>query len=194
MAKQILLILLINLSVFKLNAQDSKILVDGKLFIDNFYLDKTQRIISMKTYQFDTLKKAEIIKRIKNWTSINLINMKESLVGETDEQMVFTYISNSFYSKSLGIRFLEPWNIRLVIQIKDTRIRCTFFDDGNAVSPSKKIDRAWTLGSYCFKNSDGKMESRKIFEEGLIVLLQDIDKTFESLIINVSNANKNNDW
>jgi len=173
-----LLIIFISNNIF---AQDSPLLIEGKLTIDSFYKDKGAFIIISEVAQFDSLNKATLIKKVKNWASIQFVNLKEILVSETDDQLVLNYIDNSFFSKSFGSRIQLNWYIRLVIQFKDGKIKCSYFDDGNALTSGVMgSTRTIHLKDY-FKEDDGKMIAVKHFKDGLLAIHQSLINSFDSL-------------
>jgi hypothetical protein len=85
-----------------------------------------------------------------NWGSTHFVNLKEVLVGETEDQLVFNYITNDFYLKTMGMVTQVSWYVRMVTQVKDGRIRVQLYDDGNAYKP----------GSYSGGVSTPAMQSR----------------------------------
>lgn len=182
------------------NMNESRILVDGKLTIDSLYQDKDVLIIYSGILKYDTIPKAELIKRVKNWASTNFVNLKEVLVSETDDQLVLNYITSSYYIKVLGSKSPIEWYIRLVIQFKDGKIRCVFYDDGNVrmlgtqYSPFVSA-RTYKLKDY-FKDDGGILIARKPNTPGLVSLHNSVLNTFESIKneLNKRESQKQNDW
>jgi hypothetical protein len=103
--------------------------------IDSLYSDKEQLLINQKVIIVDSVSREELINRIKNWGGVSFVNLKEVLVSETQDQLVFTYVSSGFYVKSMGITSTLDWYVRMVVQVKDGRIRVQQFDDGNVFRP-----------------------------------------------------------
>ena len=173
-----LLIIFISNNIF---AQDSPLLIEGKLTIDSFYKDKGAFIIISEVAQFDSLNKATLIKKVKNWASIQFINLKEILVSETDDQLVLNYIDNNFYVKNGKTKAYLAWYIRLIIQVKDGKIKCTYIDDGNTMVPGSIPNaRAYHFKDY-FKEEDGKFIASKYYKEGIIAIYQSVIQSFDSL-------------
>ena len=133
-----------------------------KIVLDDFYQDKDNYLIYSVTDTFDTIQRAILIDKIKNWASLNFVNMNEVLVSETQTQLVFNYINNTFYQKSLLGKLYRSWYYRLVIQMKDDRVKISIYDDGNAYwagsysqygSVSATSARIYTFRSLAFKKN-----------------------------------------
>ena len=163
-------------------------LADEKLNIDSLYQDKSQYLLFSSVSQFDSLKKEDLMKAVKNWAGTAFVNLKEVLVGETDDQLVFDYVDKSYYVKSLGIKSTVNWYIRLVTQFKDGKIKCSFYDDKNAYSQGMGT-RSFYLSSY-FKESDGKQIARNPNKDGLIALYQSTAETMVSLTKAITTKSK----
>lgn len=107
----------------------------AQITMEEFYDDPGELLVHTKVYEFDSLPGTEISKRIKNWAGANFVDAREVIVNETENQMVFVYSMNKFFVKIFGMRNYLPWYIRLVVQIKDNKMRCLFYDDGNVFRP-----------------------------------------------------------
>ena len=166
------------------------------MHIDSLYENKNEFLLFSKIVQTDSLTKEQIIKNIKNWSGTNFVNSKEVLVSETDEQLVYNYITNEFSTKTLGISVVYDWYIRLVIQIKDKKFRLLFYDDGNAYWPSTSrytsniSARTYHLTQYFNKQGIAKTS----YEKGLQNLKNSIIYTSDILEKNSKNKNINTDW
>jgi|LauGreDrversion4_2_1035121.scaffolds.fasta_scaffold21242_8 hypothetical protein len=201
MRKSLLLILcLFTLSI--LHSQENTenaLLVDGKLYIDSIYSNKEEKIIYSGIHAFDELNQAELKKRVKNWASLNFVNLKEVLVSETDDQIVLNYITSAYYVKSLGIKYTYDWYIRLMIQFKDGKIKCTYFDDGNVRTLASQYAPAVAARSYylkdVFKKQDDKFVCPKMNTAGIVNLYNSIKLSFNSIKLDVDkNALMKDDW
>jgi len=104
----------------------------GQMHIDSFYVDKTQNLIYSEIKELDSLTQEQISIKVKNWGGTKFVNMNEVLVSETKEQLVFNYITETFYVKTLGMSQYKTWYLRMIVQIKDNKIKISVFDDGNA--------------------------------------------------------------
>lgn len=198
--KNVLALLICFVSVFSAISQDkseSGILVDGKLYLDSLYTNKEELIIFSGVHKFDSLKASEIKNKIKNWASLNFVNLKEVLLSETDDQIVLNYISSSLYVKSLGIKTSISWYIRLLIQFKDGRVKYTYFDDGNVQVPASQYSpgsraRAYRLKDY-FAEKNGVYLCKNAYTQGMVDLRSSLKANFESIILTKETEKKNGD-
>jgi hypothetical protein len=142
-------------------------------------------LINQKVIIVDSISREELINRIKNWGGVSFVNLKEVLVSETQDQLVFNYVSSSFYAKSMGITSRMDWYVRLVIQVKDGRIRVQQFDDGNVFRPGSYSGgvsiaatsaRVYHLNDY-FVDGVG----RKTYNDGFIKFKEAANNTIISL-------------
>jgi hypothetical protein len=177
----------------------SLLLVEGKLHLDSLYINSDNLLIDQFIFEYPNLKKEELLKKVKNWGGKRFVNLKEVLVGETDEQLVFNYIDDKMYMKSLGLNSSYSWYIRLVIQIKDGKIRAQYFDDGNTYqagsqySPAIKA-RTYNLKNY-FKESDGVKIAQKIFTAGMVSLKESLTRNSKDLDESIKTENsKSDEW
>jgi hypothetical protein len=178
---------------------DNALLVDGKLYIDSIYSNIEEKVIFTGVHTFDGLSQLELKNRIKNWASLKFVNLKEVLVGETDDQIVLNYITSTYYVKSLGIKYTYDWYIRLMIQFKDGKIRCTYYDDGNVSMLASQYTPALAARSYyikdVFKKQDNRFVCPKMNTPGIINLYNSIKISFTSIKSDVEkNTLKKDDW
>ena len=136
--------------------------VYGQLTIDEFYEDKSKKLVQSRVETFDSLGVSELKKRFKNWGSTQFVNLREITVSETDDQIVLNYITDSFYY-TVFTKSTLSWYVRMVVQFKEDRIRVLMYDDGNVfrggsvvsgVRISSVPDRSTTFLDYF--NSKGK--------------------------------------
>lgn len=152
--------------------QDPSLLNDGKLSIDSFYSDKTELLISSSIIVIDSVNKSELIKGVKNWAGLKFVNLKEVLVSETDDQLVFNYVTNS-YSTNIS------WYIKFVCQFKDGKFKTSYYDDGNVVSPVV-ASRKYHFKDF-FKDQNGNIIAENRYKSGLLSLHENILLTTASL-------------
>lgn len=185
----------------KIFAQENSeaLLVDGKLTIDSMYSNKNELILYSGIHKFDSISQSELKTRVKNWASLTFVNLKEVMVSETEDQIVLNYITNSYFVKSLS-KVSVNWYIRLLIQFKDGKIRCTYYDDGNVrMLPTQYStgysDRVFHLKDY-FKERDGIYICEKKSIQGMINLHNSIIAEFNSIKESINNKtiDKKNDW
>ena len=133
---------------------------ETKMTLDDFYQDKSNYLIYSVVDTFDTIQRDVLITRIKNWAGLKFVNVNEVLVGETQSQLVFNYIDNTYYEKSLMGKIHRDWYYRLIIQMKDDRVKISIYDDGNAYWPGSYSQysnvpatraRTYTFSTLTFK-------------------------------------------
>jgi hypothetical protein len=114
---------------------------------DSVVQDISQHLLKSKIIELDSITQKEIKERVKNWAGKTFVNMNEVLVSETESQLVFNYIEK-YQVNAYGKTFIEGGEYtRLVIQIKDGKIKVSFFDSGN------RADRSIYI-TDCFLNSE----------------------------------------
>lgn len=173
------------LIVSLIGKSQSSLLVDGKLNVDSLYQNKDELIIHSGILEFEGLTKEQLKTKFKNWGATKFVSLKEILVSETDDQIVLNYIDKNMYMKTMGIKIDYDWYIRLVIQFKDGKVRCQYFDDGNVYVPSSNgsvaiSSRSNNLINY-FKESDGIKNSMKLFTLGMVAVKEGILRNFASI-------------
>jgi hypothetical protein len=112
--------------------------------------------------------------------------------------MVLNYISSALYLKSIFGKLSINWYIRLLIQFKDGKIRCTYYDDGNVQMLLSKYSagvsaRTNHLKDY-FKEVDGRQVCSKPFTAGIISLHKSILNNFQSIKIGIEIEAKKEEW
>lgn len=159
-------------------------------------------------HEFENISQDKINNCVKNWAGRNFVNMREVLVSETKDQMVFNYITNSFFIKILGMPNSYKWYIRLVVQTKENKVRLLFYDDGNAfwagtytrIGNSFSSTPSIPARRYRFKDyfkKDGTC--RKTHEAGIISLRSHCVNSSKDIIDNVEMPPQiedfpNSDW
>jgi hypothetical protein len=177
----------------------SSILVDGRLELDSLYQKSDELLLHQCIIEIPDLKKEELIKRTKNWGGTSFINLKEVMVSETDDQLVFNYIDKSMYMKTMGMTSSYSWYIRLVVQFKDGRMRAQYYDDGNTFQPGLQYGpdiraRQYRLANY-FKEDNGRKVAQKIFTGGMVALKTSILENARDLENSVkANTPNKQDW
>ena len=63
---------------------------------------------------------------------------------------VLNYIDKSFFIKYMG-KIPYSWYVRLVIQFKDGKIKCSYYDDGNELVPISQGIRSLKRREINFK-------------------------------------------
>lgn len=150
--------------------------------IKEYYEDVENRVFFSKVITVDSLNQKQIIQLVKNWAAISFQNLKYTLVGETENQLVIRYIQSGFYTNAL-IKTSAPWNILLVIQVKDGKLRYQFKDEGNAfASPglfAERItnERDYYLSSFFNSKKRPGYATGKILVPGLKNIHLIVEKT-----------------
>jgi hypothetical protein len=174
----------------------------AQLQVDSFYNNKNEFLIYSVIEEFDSLTQEVLNVKIKNWAGTNFANMKEVLVSETKEQLVFNYITNSFFYNVMGTTTTLTWYIRMVVQTKDNKIRILFYDDGNAFWPGSYSGGVAvpSIAARTYKFTNYFKEEgvcRKRFSPGIENVRNSVLKTSENIIKNIksNNAeNPNSEW
>jgi len=173
-------------------------MIFGQLHIDTFYQNKNEFLIYSIVKEFDSLPQEVLNTKVKNWGSTNFVNMSEVLVGETKEQLVFNYISKSFYTKTLGMVTTRSWYIRMVVQIKDNKIKISMYDDGNCfwpgsysggVSVPATSARLYKIADYFGK----KGTCMKMYNGGLQDFKSSCLHTVDDLVLSIKSNTENKD-
>ena len=168
---------------------------ENKTFtIDSLYQNKSEMILYSKVIEFPGKSKTEILNGVKNWASVNFVNLKEVLVSESQDQIVLNYLTKSFYTKTLGMTNVCDWYIRLIIEFKDGKSRVTFIDDGNAFWPGSQYGpatspRIYKLSMY-FR--DGEEQPRKVYYGGLVSLKNNVVTIASSIKLDEIKKNQDN--
>lgn len=174
----------------------------GQLHIDSFYENKDELLIYSVVEDFDSISQEDIGIRVKNWGGTHFVNMKEVLVSETKDQLVFNYITDSFYIRTLGMDSPKSWYIRMVIKIKDNKIKISLYDDGNTFT-SGSYGGGISLPStparkYRFKDYFNKKgTTQKMYVGGLESIRNSCISTSEDIINSIkysSDVDSNDDW
>lgn len=148
--------------------------------IDSLYQDKASYLIKNEVISVDSANSQELQKRVKEWASVAFVNLKEVLVGETENQLTFVYLTESFYltTKLFGKeqKTSYPWYIRLVVQTKDDKVRMSFFDDGNASMTGQIFvsARSYKLASYIFPEGKNREKYQKNYSPGLYSIRESV--------------------
>jgi hypothetical protein len=174
----------------------------GQMQVDSFYQNKNEHLIYSQVEVLDSMSQDEINIKVRNWGGTKFVNMKEVLVSETKEQLVFNYITESFFIKSLGMTNTYGWYIRMVVQMKDNKIKISVYDDGNSFHPGS-YSGGVTVPSIpprrnkflVYFNKDGVC--RKPYNGGLESVRVSCLKTTNGLIDSIKSngvTETNNDW
>lgn len=191
-------ILLPFLLITIISNSQSSLLVNDKLPLDSLFENKDENLVISKVLEFEGLKKDELKTKVKNWGSTKFINLKEVLISETDDQIVLNYLDKSFFIKVMGNTIPYTWYVRLVIQFKDGKIKCSYYEEGNGFVPSENgvpsmESRKIQFKQY-FKEDDGVMYSTKITKLGLVSFKENIISNLNSLKESILKKDTSKEW
>jgi hypothetical protein len=171
----------------------------GQMHVDTFYQNKSEYLIYSIIEEFDSLPQDVLNTKIKNWGGTHFVNLSEVLVGETKEQLVFNYITETFNMKILGMKTTRSWYIRMVVQTKDNKMKVSLYDDGNCFWPGSYNGGvsvpAVSARQYKFNDYFGKKGTcLKMYNEGFESTKESCKNTLLDLISNIkSNSVKKED-
>jgi hypothetical protein len=168
----------------------------GQMYIDEFYQKSDELLIHSIVYEFDSLSQDELNVKIKNWAGTTFKNMNEVLVSETKDQMVFRYITDDFSIKTMGVNSYYSWYFKMVVQVKDGKIKVSVYDAMNGFWAGKSGGISTNSGRYTFSDYFGKDGlSKKMYTTGLqsvknnsILLTEELNKSIKSVEV------VNTDW
>ena len=128
MKRFILIIILI--STFKCYSQYQQYEKPDLIDIDTFYKNKNEYLIYEGIYKFKTLlTKDELKHKFKNIAGAVYNNLNNVITAESDDQIVINYIT-PFTVNNVGGTI--DWRIKLIVQFKDRKIRCLYYDNKNS--------------------------------------------------------------
>jgi hypothetical protein len=191
-------ILLPFLLITIISNSQSSLLVNDKLPIDSLYENVNENLILSKVLEFEGFKKEELKTKVKNWGSTKFVNLKEVLVSETDDQIVLNYIDKSYFYKVGKMIVNNEWYVRLVIQFKDGKIRCQYFEDGNVFIPSQYGVPSTESRTFYFKQffeeENGVLYSKKLTKLGLVSFKESIISNVNSLKESILKKDTSKEW
>jgi hypothetical protein len=167
------------------------------LHIDSFYENRSEYLIhTVKISLGDSVGKAQLIERVKNWSGTKFVNPKEVLVNETNDQLVYNYIQSLVFNNGVSFK----WYVRLLVSVKDDKIRLQFYDDGNVfytIGTISNPSRSSHLKNY-FVKEDG-IFPRKMNNSALVNFKNEVKSTSVGLENYIKNAKsqstpKKDDW
>lgn len=186
----------------------------GQIHVDSFYSNQKELLIYSTIEKFDSLKQSELFDKVKNWSGKNFVDAREVLISETKEQLVFCYRDASslyvktdwvenyvFFKKKFTLEKNLDWYVRMVVNIKDGKIKVSMYDDGNCYlnwvfegnvifnTPSR------TLYLYKYFTKEGGFTSKE-FSMGIVDFKKSCINTSKSLIeyIKSNNSKTNDNW
>lgn len=174
--------------------------------VDSLYDNKDKFLIYSQVEKFDSLSEDMLSTKIKNWAGTHFVNMENVLVSETKEQLVFNYLSDSWFIRVLGMNTHKNWYFRMVVQIRDNKIKISIYDDGNAFWPGSYNGghsvpatpaRSYKFLQY-FRKKGAKIDtSRKSTDGGLRNVRESCISDINSLVKSIKKStivDTDDDW
>lgn len=119
---------------------------------DSLYQNYDEKLVHSEVVLVDSVGQIELVKRVKNWGGKTFINLKEVLVAETDNQLIFNYTTTSSGVSKYG-NINSITYVRLIVVFKDGRIKASLFDDGNVAGAGTPAR------TYFYTNAFPKLET-----------------------------------
>ena len=109
------------------------------VYLDQIYKDASTYLVSQRVLEFDSVSAQELMKRFENWGGQNFRNYEHVRTSKTESQITLNYITTC---SSLALDF----NIIMVIEFKDNKMRVQIFDDANAYKPGSYVGTTYVAG------------------------------------------------
>ena len=179
MKRFILIIILI--STFKCYSQYQQYEKPDLIDIDTFYKNKKEYLIYEGIYKFKTLlTKDELKHKFKNIAGAVYNNLNNVITAETDDQIVINYIT-PFTVRNSGSTI--DWRIRLIVQFKDRKIRCLYYDNRNSYLSNDLPSGVYSFFNWYKEISENEYKlKRKRFSAFLTDFREDIKDDFAFII------------
>lgn len=110
---------------------------------DSIYQNFEEKLVHSEVVNIDSASKSELINLAKDWGGINFVNLKEVLVSETENQLVFNYITSN-----TGGNITSNTYIKLILLFKDGKVKASFYDDGNVAAVGYPARTYFYTGSF----------------------------------------------
>jgi phosphoribosyl-dephospho-CoA transferase len=136
--------------------------------------------------EVNSINQTGLQKKFKKIASRLFVNLDKIIVNETENQIVLNYILTT---KNLPI---TSWNVRIVSEFKDSRMRLQIYDLGNVYIPSGQYTPTWNESSFYVTNNKRATKRRrnKIMSEWM----QSVDNLIEKLKNELNKPIKKDDW
>jgi len=172
-----------------------KIMIITIFFISNIMYSQKENVefenlenhlYKTEIIQVDSINQTELQKKFKKIASRLFVNLDKIIVNETGNQIVLNYILTT---KNLP---KTSWNVRIVSEFKDSRMRLQIYDLGNVYIPSGQYTPTWNESSFYVTNNKRATKRRrnKIMSEWM----QSVDNLIEKLKNELNKPIKKDDW
>ena len=131
---------------------------------DSIFQNFDEKLIYSEVVLIDSVSQAELIRRAKNWGGTAFVNLKEVLVAETDNQLVFNYITSNSGGMITSKEYIR------------------FYDDGNVFTPSTQYSASVAARTYYYTNTYKEPETT-LCEKGMSKAAYQIHKSFRKGVI-----------
>jgi hypothetical protein len=167
------------------------ILISNIFYSQNISENRTFENLDKNLYktiiiEVDSTNRTDLQNSFKKITAKLFVNLDKIIVNETDNQIVINFISTTKSTPTTS------WNVRMISEFKDSRIRLRIFDRGNVYIPSGQYTPTWNESSFFVTNNKRAVKKKR--ERTLNEWMNIID----NLIIEIENGLKNskidNDW
>lgn len=164
------------------------------LYQKDIYYDSSQRIIQYNIISLDSVKTSDLKDRVLKWVGITFKNAEKVITSTTDNQIVIDYIE-SVNVKSMGTISTWSYQVRILTEFKDGRIRYQFLDQGNAYSNGVSSG-TYYMSDYFKKTGFVKSKgmSHSVFYQAIVSWKTDIISTAKSLDDFVKKEPNKEEW
>ena len=122
---------------------------------DPSFEDLDNNLYKTAIIEIDSLDINDFKTRFKNITSQLFVNLNEIVTSETENQIILKFILET---KAIPT---TSWNVRLISEFKDSRLRLRFYDLGNVYVPSGEYSPTWKEGSFYVTNNKRAVKNRR---------------------------------
>lgn len=143
--------------------------------------DLGNNLYKTRIIEMDSLDINDLNTGFKNVTSQLFVNLNEVITSETENQIILNFILQTKATPSTS------WNVRLISEFKDSKLRLRLYDLGNVYIPSGEYSPTWKEGSFYVTNNKRAVKKRrdKILNEWITKV--------DNLMVEIENGLKNPD-
>jgi len=148
---------------------------------NNSFEDLESKLYKTAIIEIDSLDTSVLKTRFKNVTSQLFVNLNEVITSETENQIILNYVLET---KSIPS---TSWNVRLISEFKDSKLRLRIYDLGNKYIPSGEYSPTWIEGSFYVTNNKRAVKNRRN------KILNEWTTEVDLLLVEIENGLKNRD-
>lgn len=142
--------------------------------------------IKQKSIEKGSTPKDEFKKEFKNVAATLFLNFDEVITSETEDQIIINFILET---KSIPT---TSWNVRLISEFKEDRMRIRVYDLGNTFIPSGEYSPTWKAGSIYVTNNKRAVKKRR--PKILFEWTEKIDALLTKIESDLKNLSTEDDW